>query len=96
MKTTKEMIEVMQAYVDGAEIESITKNGVLPCEKTSNPSWDWDHNDYRVAKKTKLMKLEAWLVDGWLEWCSLDTITHPPTSWKRVPAEDKIIAVEED
>ena len=48
MKTTKEMIEVMQAYVRGEQIEeSIDQKIWFTCE----PIWNWAKCDYRVKKK---------------------------------------------
>ena len=48
MKTTKEMIEVMQAYLDGEHIEeSIDQKVWFTCE----PIWNWAKCDYRVKKK---------------------------------------------
>ena len=48
MKTIKEMIEVMQAYLDGEQIEeSIDQKVWLTCE----PIWNWAKCDYRVKKK---------------------------------------------
>ena len=48
MKTTKEMIEVMQAYLDGEQIEESTDQKVwFTCE----PIWNWAKCDYRVKKK---------------------------------------------
>ena len=48
MKTTKEMIEVMQAYLDGEQIEeSIDQKVWFTCE----PIWNWAKCDYRVKKK---------------------------------------------
>ena len=48
MKTTKEKIEVMQAYLDGEQIEeSIDKKVWFTCE----PIWNWAKCDYRVKKK---------------------------------------------
>lgn len=48
MKTTKEMIDVMQAYLDGEQIEeSIDKKVWFTCE----PIWNWAKCDYRVKKK---------------------------------------------
>ena len=48
MKTTKEMIEVMQAYERGEQIEeSIDQKVWFTCE----PIWNWAKCDYRVKKK---------------------------------------------
>ena len=45
MKTTKEMIEVMQAYDMGEQIECFNDE---QWKDVNNPIWDWLHNDYRV------------------------------------------------
>ena len=45
MKTTEEMIAVMQAYVDGKEIEY---ESYSKWEKVTEPAWNWGGNDYRV------------------------------------------------
>ena len=48
MKTIKEMIEVMQAYERGEQIEeSIDQKVWFTCE----PIWNWAKCDYRVKKK---------------------------------------------
>ena len=50
MKTTKEMIEVMQAYERGEQIEE----SLLQDQKvwfTCEPIWNWAKCDYRVKKK---------------------------------------------
>lgn len=51
MKTTKEMIAVMQAFADGKEIEfypNFYTNKIW--KDTSNPTWEWHQFDYRVKK----------------------------------------------
>ena len=48
MKTTKEMIEVMQAYESGEQIECFNDQ---EWKYVKNPVWDWLHNDYRVKNK---------------------------------------------
>ena len=50
-KTTKEMIEVMQAFEDGKVIECEVEKSVWG--ETSEPAWDWGHFDYRVKKEPK-------------------------------------------
>jgi hypothetical protein len=47
MKTTAEMIEVMQAYLDGRPIE-ICKLGLTQYE-VGIPIWDWVRFDYRIS-----------------------------------------------
>ena len=56
MKTTKEMIEVMQAYERGERIEFY--NGIT-WKDVNNPIWDWLHNDYRVKPKTKYVPFDT-------------------------------------
>ena len=48
MKTTKEMIEVMQAYESGEQIEA-GYNGVWV--DIDMPEWSWGLRDYRVKQK---------------------------------------------
>lgn len=47
MKTTEEMIAVMQAYVDGKEIELFNSK---TWEHIIDPAWNWRNNDYRVKE----------------------------------------------
>jgi hypothetical protein len=55
MKTTREMIEVMQAYVDGKAIQSadIWESQYID---NSCPRWDWPHVDYRIKPKPKVKR----------------------------------------
>ncbi len=50
MKTTKEMIEVMQAFDRGERIEIFLKGHWV---EHDNPYWDWYNFDYRVKPKNK-------------------------------------------
>ena len=91
MKTTKEMMEVMQAYCDGALIEACftdDKKWWVPAE----PSWNWEAYNFRIKKPVKQIKLQAWFNGIDLFWRQ-EKYTND--SCKRVPAEDKIIEVEE-
>ena len=57
MKTTKEKIEIMQAYERGEQIEFSFADQVwkiCDCE----PSWDWITCDYRVKPKIKYVPFE--------------------------------------
>jgi len=47
---TKRAIDVMQAYVDGAEIESTMLEN---CWGMATPAWNWGNNAYRVKIATK-------------------------------------------
>lgn len=60
MKTTKEMIEVMQAYDIGDIIEERyldeSEDYWIACGK---PIWDWNNFDYRVKPKTKYIPFDT-------------------------------------
>ena len=56
MKTTKEMIEVMQAYESGEQIECFNDE---QWKDVNNPIWDWLHNDYRVKPKKKYIPFDT-------------------------------------
>lgn len=47
MTTTEEMIVVMQAYLDGKEIE-YWDNYPPTWRQATKPTWDWHTTDYRV------------------------------------------------
>ena len=49
MKTTKEMIDVMQAYDRGEQVQLLNIDGNW--EDKDNPSWNWAKCDYRVKPK---------------------------------------------
>ena len=69
MKTTKEMIEVMQAYEDGTEIEYRRKNvyGLGKWGYDEPPAWDWINYDYRIKSKEKV-KLYKYAFQGGGDW----------------------------
>lgn len=49
MKTTAEMIAVMQAYADGKKIEFLGREWeVNVWEECTSPLWDWTNFDYRI------------------------------------------------
>ena len=50
MKTTKEMIEVMQAFERGEKIQIFIKG---KWEYNCSPLWDWVHFDYRIKPEPK-------------------------------------------
>lgn len=51
MKTTEEMIEVMQAYVDGKSIDCLCYAEGTYYGGTPKPTWNWRHFDYRVRPR---------------------------------------------
>ena len=61
MKSLAEMIAVMQAAKRGEQIESKPK-GLSEWRLNSNPAWDWDSFEYRVAPRTMEIVVVAWLV----------------------------------
>ena len=64
MKTTKEMIEVMQAYERGEQIEAFY-NGVW--EDIYIPEWSWGLRDYRVKPKPNKMYVPFDTAEEFLE-----------------------------
>ena len=50
IKTTKEKIEVMQAFIDGKEIEYKEKFENNEYEKTYCPTWDFANYQYRIKQ----------------------------------------------
>ena len=74
MKTTKEKIEVMQAFADGKKIEvtsSLTSDDWRDC---SLPLWEWGCYDYRI-------KQELPTIDGY-ELVPADSDEKPKMGWK--------------
>ncbi|WP_299085973.1 hypothetical protein [uncultured Campylobacter sp.] len=51
--TTKEMIEVMQAYEKGEEIERRSANCEEEWTFVNLPLWNWDKFEYRIKPKEK-------------------------------------------
>jgi len=58
--TTKEKIEVMEAYDSGKEIEYATANGEW--QVNDNPKWNWTNYKYRVKSKQWQPKGGNWYV----------------------------------
>lgn len=56
-KTTKEMIEVMEAFEQGEEIEYLGMMGVWA--NATVPTWDWENLDYRVKEYKYPMWFES-------------------------------------
>lgn len=61
MKTTKDMIEVMQAYDDGKEIEVFINGHRWEAIKGDNvsPVWNWEKHDYRTKKEPMRVPLSS-------------------------------------
>ena len=61
MKTTKEMIEVMQACERGEQIEFCYTDEVIKVWEDTNgkPLWNWGDTDYRVKPKPKYVPFDT-------------------------------------
>ena len=57
MKTTKEMIDVMQAYDRGEQVQLLNIDGNW--EDKENPAWNWAKCDYRVKPKTRYVPFDT-------------------------------------
>ena len=57
MKTTKEKIEVMQAYVRGEQVQLLNIDGNW--EDIKSPNWNWCKRDYRVKPKKKYIPFDT-------------------------------------
>ena len=58
MKTVHEMIQIMQAYEEGAQIQ-IKPIDTTEWADTSNPWWNWSDFDYRVKPKKSYVPFET-------------------------------------
>ena len=66
MKTTKEMIEVMQHFENGGEVEFSDDNfetvlGESKKEDEEDLCWNWDEFDYRIKEPKQKVTIEKWL-----------------------------------
>lgn len=62
MKTTEEMIKVMQAFVDGKTIECNDPKGDGQWETVTRPLWNWFYIDYRIKSEPREFWLYAHMV----------------------------------
>mgnify|MGYP003639436720 CR=1 FL=1 len=62
MKTTKEMIAVMQAYEDGETIQrQVSGGGIWTTVSSDSTVWDWRYFDYRVKPaESKKVMMQMW------------------------------------
>lgn len=57
---TKEAIRVMQAYVDGSEIDAMERNRVVQdWSPDIHPLWDWDRYIYRIKPEPRYRPYES-------------------------------------
>lgn len=59
MKSTKEMIEVMQAYENGEQIQVKNIADNTKWKEIEFPGWNWIYYDYRVKPKSKYVPFET-------------------------------------
>lgn len=57
--TTKEMIDVMQAFVDGKKIEVKCKWDTETDWHSCEPKWDWYASDYRVKPEPEFVPYDS-------------------------------------
>lgn len=65
-KTIKEMVEVMDWFDKGGEVESAERK-YGDWDIVKNPIWDWYTFDYRIKKPKQKVTIEKWLVDARLD-----------------------------
>lgn len=70
---TAERIAIMQAYVDGKEIEFTWRDLGKAWVKISDPTWDWSLNDYRIKPKPS----EVYVVEGTQDETGRKFMTSP-------------------
>ena len=71
---TEKRIEVMQAYVDGKELQVICRD-MKTWEDVVDPNWEWGHLDYRVKPAPKFRPF-----DNVVE-CFNEMKKHMPFGW---------------
>jgi hypothetical protein len=62
MKTLKEMMKVMEHFDNGGKVEYKRTNGST-WGIINDPTWDWNHFDYRIKEGPKI----DWLKTGWVQ-----------------------------
>ena len=93
--TIDEMIEVLEAYKRGEEIEYYNTDE-NKWTHIDLPAFNFVFYDYRIAKpEPKKVKLEAWMntFHGAIEYRKLPHGFHDNAEWIRIPEEDKEITL---
>ena len=60
-KTIKEMIEVMEWFDKGGDVECVEK-GYSRWFAAEKPIWNWNAFDYRIRKLKQKVTIEKWLL----------------------------------
>lgn len=81
-KETAERIKIMQAFVDGKQIEFKDSMGRW-CE-AKNPLWNWDSEEkYRIKPESKYRPFKD------AEECWQEMLKHQPFGWVKYKEENK-------
>lgn len=95
MNTVQEMIEVLQAYERGEQIEWRAIRGTKDWCTTLDPIWAFTRFEFRIAKPApKCVKFECWTDGSELWWSSCDEEYYKAARYQRVPNLDLVGAVE--
>ena len=62
VKMTREMIEVMEWFDKGGEVEYVGR-GYDNWEIDYDPLWNWDDFKYRITLPKEKVKIEKWLIE---------------------------------
>ncbi len=64
----KEMIKVMQYYLNGGEVEySVKEDDYSSWTKCANPIWDWFEYGYRIKEPKQKVIIEKWLMQSTID-----------------------------
>ena len=85
------MIEVMQHYENGGEVEYREKGSTKDWRKNNDPYWVWDIYDYRIKKPKQKVTIEKWLIQDVssgeyfiIESSDVDLTVIKFTKWKKI------------
>ena len=91
-KTIKEMIEIMEWFDKGGEVEC-TDVGIERWRALDDPQWNWDGYDYRIKKPKEKVTIEKWLIE--MDDIKIVIETSDTNSWlKPFPTAKKLKLIE--
>jgi len=76
IEQTKEAIRIMQAFVDGKEVEALSPD--KKWRRTPGPRWGWDDTEYRIKPTAKL---RPWTSDEVPLGAWIRTLINPANRW---------------
>ena len=59
MKTIQEMVDIMQAYQEGKQIQIYDKMHKQWIDQENEPNWNWGLHDYRIKPELKFIPFES-------------------------------------